>query len=73
MAQGTGAISREERALLDIARLELDPSRGRRVAPITRGPLFAILCLGLLAMVVPFWVLWRKLRAFFKGASGVRH
>ena len=44
-----------------LARREVDPATAAEFAPITRGPVFAVLALGGLGVAAGFYMVWHKL------------
>ena len=62
-------LSGRERALLDLARRETDPTQWHRFQPITRGPVVAWVGIACLGAVVPFFVAATLIRRALGGRA----
>ena len=51
------------REIRELALRETDPAQADRFAPICRGPVFAVLALGVIGLAALPSLLWRLLRA----------
>jgi hypothetical protein len=66
-------VSEAEAAVLRIAQRETSPEYAAEFEPITRGFLFAVICLGALGAMAVAYMLWRALvRTFSGGGAGGR-
>jgi hypothetical protein len=54
-------VSEAEAAVLRIAQRETSPEYAAEFEPITRGFLFAVICLGALGAMAAAYMLWRAL------------
>ncbi len=50
-----------DREIIRLARREVDPAHAAEFAPVTRGPVVAVLGLGCLGVVAAFYLAWHKL------------
>jgi hypothetical protein len=63
-------VSEAEAAVLRIAQRETSPEYAAEFEPITRGFLFAVICLGALGAMAAAYMVWRALvRAFSRGGG----
>jgi hypothetical protein len=63
-------VSEAEAAVLRIAQRETAPEYAAEFEPITRGFLFAVICLGALGAMAAVYMVWRALvRAFSRGGA----
>jgi hypothetical protein len=63
-------VSEAEAAVLRIAQRETSPEYAAEFEPITRGFLFAVICLGALGAMAAAYMLWRALvRTFSRGGG----
>jgi hypothetical protein len=58
---GPGSLGSREQAFLALARREVTPDGWREFAPLTRGPIVALLTLCALGIVMVAWLPWRWL------------
>jgi hypothetical protein len=66
-------VSEAEAAVLRIALRETSPEYAAEFEPITRGFLFAVICLGVLGAMAAAYMLWRALaRVFSRGGADGR-
>lgn len=54
--------SPRDREIIRLARREVDPAHAAEFAPITRGPLFAVIGLAILGVIAVPYLLWQKLQ-----------
>jgi hypothetical protein len=66
-------VSEAEAAVLRIAQRETSPEYAAEFEPITRGFLFAVICLGALGAMAAAYMVWRAVaRVFSRGGTGGR-
>jgi hypothetical protein len=58
-------VSEAEAAVLRIAQRETSPEYAAEFEPITRGFLFAVICLGALGAMAAAYMFWRAVVRFF--------
>ena len=62
-------VSEAEAAVLRIAQRETSPEYAAEFEPITRGFLFAVICLGALGAMAAAYMVWRALVRTFSGGG----
>jgi hypothetical protein len=62
-------VSPAEAAVLRIAQRETSPQFAGEFEPVTRGFLFAVVCLGALGVLAAFFLVWRTIARAFNGSS----
>ena len=56
-----------DREIIRLARREVDPAHAAEFAPITRGPVVAVLGLGLLGVAAATYLVCGRVAALFRG------
>jgi hypothetical protein len=62
-------VSPAEAAVLRIAHRETSPQFAGEFEPITRGFLFALICLGALGALAACFLVWRAIARVFSGGA----
>ena len=57
--------SARDRRIVGLARREADPAHAAEFAPVTRGPVVAVLGLAALGVAAGAYVAWRQVAALF--------